>query len=119
MGFMGGSTLLRMGAVLLVGMVLHLRADNSTSNAVASTVRAVPGRGIENFYHLSDRFYSGAAPEGDAAFAELRKLGVKTIITVDGALHQALISGYTGQVADGAFQTLKGRCAACHKKFRN
>jgi hypothetical protein len=35
-------------------------------------------------FHLSDRVYAGAAPEGDAGFESLRKLGIKTIITVDG-----------------------------------
>jgi protein tyrosine phosphatase (PTP) superfamily phosphohydrolase (DUF442 family) len=42
-------------------------------------------KGIENFFQLSDRLYSGSAPEGDEAFAELKKRGIKTIITVDGA----------------------------------
>lgn len=41
--------------------------------------------GIDNFFKLSDHIYSGAAPEGDAAFAALRKLGVKTLISVDGS----------------------------------
>lgn len=34
---------------------------------------------------LSDRIYSGAEPKVEQAFAELQKLGVKTIIGVDGA----------------------------------
>jgi hypothetical protein len=41
--------------------------------------------GIENFYALTDRIYSGSSPESDAAFRALVALGVKTIITVDGA----------------------------------
>ena len=40
---------------------------------------------IENFYQLSDRIYSGSQPEGDVAFDELAKLGIRTIITLDGA----------------------------------
>jgi hypothetical protein len=40
--------------------------------------------GIENFFQLSERIYSGALPEGDAAFEALEKLGVKTVISVDG-----------------------------------
>lgn len=40
--------------------------------------------GIQNFFQLSDRIYSGSAPEGDAGFASLQRLGVKTVITVDG-----------------------------------
>ena len=52
---------------------------------VAVGVHAIPARGIENFYQLNERVYSGAAPEGDAGFAALQARGIKTIITVDGA----------------------------------
>jgi protein tyrosine phosphatase (PTP) superfamily phosphohydrolase (DUF442 family) len=52
---------------------------NEVTAPVASKVE-----GIDNFFQLSDRIYSGSAPEGDTAFAALQKLGVKTLITVDG-----------------------------------
>lgn len=45
----------------------------------------VEREGIENLYRLSPRLYSGAQPEGNAAFRALAELGVETIITVDGA----------------------------------
>lgn len=60
-------------------------AAGLASNGVPATVHALKAEGINNFYQLSEKFSSGSAPEGDAAFAELKKLGVKTIITVDGA----------------------------------
>lgn len=41
--------------------------------------------GLHNVYRLSDRLYSGSGPEDDAGFAALQTLGVKTVITVDGA----------------------------------
>lgn len=41
--------------------------------------------GLHNLFRVSDRVYSGSSPEGDAGFASLRRLGVKTVITVDGA----------------------------------
>ena len=40
---------------------------------------------LHNVYRLSDRLYSGSGPEGDAGFSSLQTLGVKTVITVDGA----------------------------------
>jgi protein tyrosine phosphatase (PTP) superfamily phosphohydrolase (DUF442 family) len=40
---------------------------------------------IHNLKRLSPRIVRGAQPEGDAAFEELARLGVKTIISVDGA----------------------------------
>lgn len=41
--------------------------------------------GIHNMFRLGTNVFSGSGPEGDEAFAALAKLGVKTIITVDGA----------------------------------
>ncbi len=69
---------------LLCVPCLQLHADVTASNAVPMTIHALKAPGIDNFYQLTDRFYSGSAPEGDAAFAALQKLGIKTIITVDG-----------------------------------
>ena len=43
------------------------------------------GAGIENLFKVSDKIYSGSSPESEHAFAELKKLGIKTIISVDGA----------------------------------
>ena len=40
---------------------------------------------LHNAYRVTAKVLSGAAPEGDASFAALRRLGVKTIISVDGA----------------------------------
>src|SRR4051812_7808168 len=48
-------------------------------------VRRVEGPGIENLFALSRDLYSGGSPEGDEGFQTLQKLGIKTIITVDGA----------------------------------
>ena len=41
--------------------------------------------GLPNFFVVGTNFYSGGQPEGDAAFAQLARLGVKTIVSVDGA----------------------------------
>jgi protein tyrosine phosphatase (PTP) superfamily phosphohydrolase (DUF442 family) len=53
--------------------------------SVTNMFRHLEAPGIENLFALSDRIYSGSSPIGDGAFAALAKLGVKTIITVDGA----------------------------------
>jgi hypothetical protein len=42
--------------------------------------------GLHNVYRVSDGLFSGSSPEGDAGFAALKKLGVKTILSVDGAV---------------------------------
>ncbi|MES2570180.1 MAG: hypothetical protein V4710_09020 [Verrucomicrobiota bacterium] len=41
--------------------------------------------GIHNAFRVTGRIFSGSQPEGEAAFAELERLGVKTIVSVDGA----------------------------------
>jgi hypothetical protein len=48
-------------------------------------VRAIELPGLHNLFALRTNLYSGSSPEGDEGFAALEKLGVKTIITVDGA----------------------------------
>ena len=40
---------------------------------------------LHNVFKLEGSLYSGNAPEGEAGFRELQKLGVKTIISVDGS----------------------------------
>src|SRR4051794_23849607 len=45
----------------------------------------VEAAGLHNIFRVTDRLYSGSSPEGDASFAALRKLGIKTVISVDGA----------------------------------
>jgi hypothetical protein len=45
----------------------------------------VEASGLHNVFRLSDRLYSGSSPEGDEGFASLERLGVKTVISVDGA----------------------------------
>lgn len=54
----------------------------TTQTALPSPLRRV---GIENLFQVSPRIYSGASPEGEAGFAELRKLGITTLISVDGS----------------------------------
>ena len=41
--------------------------------------------GLHNVIRITEKLLSGSVPEGDLGFQTLQKLGVKTIITVDGA----------------------------------
>jgi hypothetical protein len=40
--------------------------------------------GVHNLLEVSNGIYSGSVPEGDAGFGSLKKLGIRTIISVDG-----------------------------------
>lgn len=55
----------------------------ATTNTVAKPIE-VPG--VHNAFRVTDKIFSGSQPEGDAAFAALAKLGVKTIVSVDGSV---------------------------------
>ena len=41
--------------------------------------------GLHNVYRLTDALFSGSSPEGDEGFESLRRLGIQTILSVDGA----------------------------------
>jgi hypothetical protein len=41
--------------------------------------------GLHNVFRVGEKLYSGAAPEGETGFRSLRALGIRTVITVDGA----------------------------------
>ncbi len=41
--------------------------------------------GLHNVIRVSEKIYSGGVPEGEVGFQGLKKLGIKTIVTVDGA----------------------------------
>jgi protein tyrosine phosphatase (PTP) superfamily phosphohydrolase (DUF442 family) len=51
----------------------------------ADAPKKVDADGVPNLIRLDDRIYQGGMPQGDAGFASLEKLGVKTVISVDGA----------------------------------
>ncbi len=47
--------------------------------------RAVAADGLHNVFRVSDGLFSGSSPDGPNGFAFLKALGVKTVISVDGA----------------------------------
>lgn len=59
------------------------RSPPPTRPAVVPT--PLEAAGLHNLFRLNDRVYSGSSPEGDAGFRSLQHLGIRTIITVDGA----------------------------------
>jgi protein tyrosine phosphatase (PTP) superfamily phosphohydrolase (DUF442 family) len=48
-------------------------------------VKAIEARGLENVFQVATNLFSGGSPQGEEGFETLRKLRIKTIITVDGA----------------------------------
>jgi protein tyrosine phosphatase (PTP) superfamily phosphohydrolase (DUF442 family) len=80
---------------------------------------AVEAAGLHNVFRVSGRVFSGSSPDGPDGFASLRRLGVKTVISVDGAKPDVAAAdahgmryvhlpiGYDGISADRAGQLAK------------
>lgn len=45
----------------------------------------IDAAGLHNVFRIGDRVFSGSSPEGEAGFTSLQKLGVRTVLSVDGA----------------------------------
>jgi len=58
-------------------------ANEPASDALPAQALAAPG--LPNCFAVGANFYSGGQPEGEAAFAQLARLGIKRIVSVDGA----------------------------------
>jgi protein tyrosine phosphatase (PTP) superfamily phosphohydrolase (DUF442 family) len=71
---------LRLAAVLLVGASLCGCSESPVSSPERLATQHLP-----NALRIHPRVISGGQPEGAAGFEELRRLGVRTIISVDGA----------------------------------
>ncbi len=67
--------------VIAIGFAVGLTNRSDAPIAVEPFERA----GIRNVVTFHEGFYSGSAPQGDAGFDSLRALGIKTILSVDGA----------------------------------
>ncbi len=54
-------------------------------NEGSAGAETVEHPGLHNVLRVSDRIYSGSEPHGDEGFRGLAKLGIKTVVSVDGA----------------------------------
>ena len=71
------------GALSCLGGVLA--AAESGPAFITAVATSLPSTHVHNLFLATTNVFSGSSPEGDAAFAEIAKLGVKTIISVDGS----------------------------------
>ena len=70
-------------AIFFVGILACARLGSAPPSLSAPA--PVELQGLHNVLRISPQLYSGSGPESDKAFAALAALGVKTIISVDGA----------------------------------
>lgn len=71
----------------LVGVMTIVAALASAGKAVDKrpAFERLKTDALDNAYKVTDKVWSGAAPESEASFAALHALGAKTVISVDGA----------------------------------
>ena len=59
--------------------------ENLTASKASQSGSVASKPAIENVHPLTPQLISGGQPKGDAAFSKLAEMGVKTIVSVDGA----------------------------------
>lgn len=80
-----------LGRAVLCGVLLTALlpaacgSRDSASHKQGTELQALDLAGCENVVRLTPRLISGGEPHGDEAFRSLKNLGVRTIISVDGA----------------------------------
>lgn len=77
-------------AIVVGGMGCHNVSTGGAKSAAANIAQGAKPTSVQtdhlhNVYQLTPRLYSGSAPESEEAFQELKRLGVKTLISVDGS----------------------------------
>ncbi len=75
-------------AVVLLGAAASCSTDHKTSAATSdeiATIEVAHEAGLHNVFILPGGVINGSAPLTESAFAALEEMGVKTVISVDGA----------------------------------
>lgn len=73
------------GAAAQPALTSDAKPSSAPSAPAAARIEKLPSQHLPNLVRVHEKVLSGGVPEGDAGFAELKALGVRTIITVDGA----------------------------------
>lgn len=69
----------------MFGHILFLSALCLAATSVFAQIAPLEAASLHNVFRLTTNVFSGSSPESTADFEALRNLGVKTIISVDGA----------------------------------
>lgn len=82
--FLGKNHLVAVVLMFIGGASWLPAAENGSKTTTNSIAMPIEIPGVHNAFRATERIYSGSQPEGDEAFAAIAKLGVKTIVSVDG-----------------------------------
>ncbi len=104
---------------LLLGACVNAGEPAAPPAPDLAGMRALENPAVPRLIQASARVFSGAAPEDEAAFAALADLGVRTIVSVDGATPQVAMArahgmrtvhvpfGYDGIPQEAAYQIVR------------
>jgi protein tyrosine phosphatase (PTP) superfamily phosphohydrolase (DUF442 family) len=73
------------GFLVFVFVAACLSQTAPDNGAARQEKGPLPLPGLHNVYRITDKFFSGSSPDGEEGFRSLQKLGIKTILSVDGA----------------------------------
>jgi hypothetical protein len=88
---LAGSRYLFKGIVMKIALIgagllgLALAVASAAETKPARQPKKLDAQALPNAIQLTDKVISGGQPAGEAGFVELEKLGVKTVVSVDGA----------------------------------
>jgi len=71
--------------MLMVLCSYHWEIQGKPQTTIPTDISKIELPGLDNVFRVMDKLYSGSGPEDEAAFKSLEKLGIKTVISVDGA----------------------------------
>jgi protein tyrosine phosphatase (PTP) superfamily phosphohydrolase (DUF442 family) len=74
-----------LSTVVLVFLLIGCGRQPAAPTTQAATPNPDNLPGLHNVHRLSDKLISGSSPDGAVGFQSLKQLGVRTIISVDGA----------------------------------
>ncbi len=83
----GGAISVSTAFAMIASVVFASQRDQKPIDSKESAepvIERIASDFIDPFYRLGPTLYSGAQPKGEAGFAELERLGVTTVISVDG-----------------------------------
>jgi hypothetical protein len=72
--------------ILLLGVSLLIGAASPSTQPTGGTFSAISDPSLPNAHRLTANVICGGLPDGEAGFAALQSLGVKTVISVDGLM---------------------------------
>jgi len=77
-------------------IILTSSAFEAAANVQLPEVAPSEYPGLHNVFRLGDHIVSGSEPHGEEAFAELAKMGVRTILSVDGKAPEVELAAQHG-----------------------